>query len=75
MKETYRKEGKWLYTKREEYRLDIRQKFFAPNGETLAQAAWRSCGCPIPKARLDGALGSLILVDDSPAHGMGVESR
>jgi len=29
-------------------RLDVRRTFFTEGGEVLAQAAQRSCGCPIP---------------------------
>jgi len=49
------------------FRLDIRRKFFfqmasKKHGEALAQAAQRSCGCPIPGCVQGqvGVLGSLI---------------
>jgi len=45
-------------------------------GETLEQAAQRSCGCPLP-GRVQGQLGWSSehpgLVEDVPADGRGVE--
>ena len=44
-------------------RLDIRGKFFTKSGEVLEQAAREVVDAPsleVFKARLDGALGSLV---------------
>ena len=47
-------------------------------GEALAQAAQRSCGCPLP-GRAQGQAGWSSehpgLVGDVPAHGRGVGTR
>ena len=47
-------------------------------GETLAQAAQRSCGCPLP-GRVQGQVGWSSehpgLVEDVPADGRGVGTR
>ena len=53
------------------FRLDIRRKFFPPEGDTLEQVAQGSCGCPIP-ASIQGQVGCGsgqpgLLVGD-PAH-------
>ena len=45
------------------FRLDVREKLYYETGEVLVQAAQRGFGCPISrgfKAKLDGALGSLV---------------
>ena len=45
-------------------------------GEALAQAAQRSCGCPIPggaQGQAGWGLGRPDLVGDVPAHGRGLE--
>jgi len=46
------------------------------SGETLAQAAQRSCGCPLP-GRVQGQVGwsseEPDLVEDVPADGRGLE--
>jgi len=39
----------WKSLKDRRFRLDVWGKFFhAESGDLLAQAAHRSCGCPIP---------------------------
>jgi len=47
-------------------------------GEALAQAAQRSCGCPLP-GRVQGQVGWTSehpgVVEDVPAHGRGVGTR
>jgi len=47
-------------------------------GETLAQVAQRSCGCPLPGS-VQGQVGWSSeqpgLVEDVPAHGRGVGTR
>jgi len=65
----YKKEGR--------FRFNIRKKFFYHEGdEALAQAAWRSCGCPL-SGRAQGQAGRgwehPALVEGVPAHGRGVE--
>lgn len=52
-----------------------RQKFFSQGSEALAQAAHRSCGCPIPEGIQEVAgLGPVQpdLLAGSPAHNKGV---
>ena len=58
------------------FRLNLKRKFFTVSGETLAQVAQRSCGCPHP-GRVQGQVGRGFeqpgLVEGVPAHGRGVE--
>ena len=55
--------GNGFKLKEGRFRLHIRKKYYG-GGEALEQVAQRGCGCPLPgevfKARLDGALGSLV---------------
>jgi len=50
--------------------------FYCEGGEALAQAAQRSCGCPLPR-RVQGQVGQGLehpgLVEGVPAHGRGLE--
>ncbi|CAM9222639.1 unnamed protein product, partial [Bubo scandiacus] len=47
-------------------------------GETLAQVAQRSCGCPLPGS-VQGQVGrgfdQCDLVEGVPAHGRGIEAK
>ena len=84
-KGAYRKAGEGLFvrewsggTKRNgfklkegNFRLDIRRKFFTEGGEALAQAAQRSCGCPIP----GGAQGQAGWGFGQPGLGGGVSAH
>ena len=60
------------------FRLDIRKKLYYECGEALAQAAHRSCGCPLPGS-VQGQVGQSSeqhgLVEGVPAHGRGVGPR
>ena len=52
--------------------------FHHEGGESLAQVAQRSCGCPLPGS-VQGQVGwsseQRGLVEDVPAHGRGVGTR
>ena len=60
------------------FRLDIRKKFFHPEGgDTLEQVAQGGCGCPIPggiQGQAGCGSGQPGLVVDDPAHSRGVET-
>ena len=58
--------GNGFEIKEEKYRLDV----YSQGGEALAQAAQRSCGCPIPGGVQGqaGGSGQLQLVGGNPAH-------
>jgi len=91
LKGTYKKDGHRLYSracsdrkrgngfklKEGRFRLDIQNKFFE-GGETLAQVAQTSCGCPL-SGSVQGQVGwdseQPGLVEDVPAHGRGVGMR
>lgn len=50
------------------------ENFFTEGSEALAQAAQRSCGCPIPgdvQGWLGVGPGQPELVSDNPVHGRG----
>jgi len=60
------------------FRLDVRKKFFSERGETLAQVAQRSCGCPLNcsvQSRVGWSSEQPGLVEDVPAHGRGFGTR
>jgi len=91
MKGGYKKDGERLFTKacidrtrgngfklkEGRFRLVVRKKFFE-GGETLAQVAQRSCGCPLRES-VQGLVGWGFyqpgLVEDAPAHGRGSGTR
>jgi len=89
LKGAYRKDGEGLFTrecshrtrgngfklKKGGFRLDIRQIFYNEGGETLAQVAQRSCGCPLlgsVQGRVGWGFEQPGLVEDVPAHGRGI---
>jgi len=63
------KEGRFRYKK---------EFLYSEGGETLAQVAQRSCGCPLPGS-VQGQVGRSCeqpgLVEDVPAHGRGAGTR
>jgi len=92
LKGAYEKDGDTLFSracsdgtrgsdfKLKEHRfiLDIRKILYNGSGEALAQAAQRSCGCPLPGS-VQGQAGWGFeqpgLVEGVPAHGRGVGTR
>ena len=61
------------------FRLDIRRKFFHPEGgDTLEQVAQGGCGYPIPggiQGQAGCGSGQPGLVVGDPAHSRGVETQ
>lgn len=64
--------------KKGRFRLDKEEILSCEGGETLAQVAQKSCGCPLPGS-VQGQAGwgfeQPSLVEGVPAHGRGVGTR
>jgi len=61
------------------FRLDIRRKFFHPEGgDALEQVAQGGCGCPIPggiQGQAGCGSGQPGLLVGDPAHSRGIETQ